>query len=390
MKISNSPKRIIVITLAALILGYALNFIFNPLGLGPEPQKVLPDTFFTIPAKDLDNFHLLINGREAADRIRQELVRAKSSVYIQVYIWKYDGTGQRLADILRSLAQHGVNITIRKDMLGTFFELGDIVKGRPSPVFTGKGLRGQKNIDVKTDITADTDHSKYIIVDNAVTVFGGMNFADEYHYDWHDYMVMIYDKEWTHAFKQKVIHSQPWPQPSPFVITVNDRKASEIRTALIQIIDHARERIIIEHAYFSDDKIIEALERAAGRGINIDLILPEKPDTHLYANMATINRLLSFEPKGNINVFLYPTMSHAKVALVDGAIAAVGSANLTSRSMRRSREITVFVHGMPDIPFIKRLRDQLENDIKLSKQCSEAFHLGFVDRAKAFAGEYTW
>ena len=50
-------------------------------------------------------------------------------------------------------------------MLGTFFELGDIIKGKPSPVFTREGLRGHENIDMQTDFMADTDHSKYIIVD---------------------------------------------------------------------------------------------------------------------------------------------------------------------------------------------------------------------------------
>ena len=390
MKKFYSAKRFIVTAVALAILGYAFNFIFNPFGLGPEPQKVLPESFFNVPVKDLGNLELLVDGREAADKIRQELIRARSSVFIQIYIWKDDDIGRRLANNLKSLANRGVKVTVRKDMLGTFFELGDMIKGRASPVFTSDGIRGHDNIDVQTDITADTDHSKYFIIDDTVTAFGGMNVADEYHLDWHDYAAIINDRQWTEAFKRKVLDSQPWPEPSPFVITVNDRRASEIRTAFVQIIDNARERIIIEHAYFSDDRIIEALERAAGRGVHIDLILPEKPDTHMYANMVTINRLLSFQPRGNIKVYLYPGMSHAKVALVDGVIAAVGSANLTSRSMLRSREVTLFVHGVTDAPFIKRLRDQLEHDITESKQFDEHFQLGFIENTMAIAGKYIW
>ena len=390
MKIFSSAKRFIVFALLAAILGSAFKFIFNPFGIGPEPQKVLTDSFFTVPATDLSSLELLVDGREAVDKVRKELINAQSSVLIQIFIWKDDNIGRRLANNLKSLAKKGVKVTVRKDMLGTFFELGDMIKGRPSPVFTSDGIKGHENIDVQTDITANTDHSKYLIVDDKVTAFGGMNIADEYHLVWHDYMVMIHDKHWTEAFKHKVLSSRPWPQPSPFVITVNDRKASEIRTAFVQMIDNAQERIIIEHSYFSDDKIIEALERAAGRGVHIDLILPEKPDTHHYANMVTINRLLSLQSKGSIKVFLYPGMSHAKVALVDGVIAAVGSANLTLRSMLRSREVTVFVHGMPDAPFIKRLRDQLEDDITQSKQFAEHFQIGFIEHAMAIAGKYIW
>ena len=383
-------KRLIVVAFVAAILGYVFNFLFNPFGLGPEPQKVLPDSFFAVPAKDLSRLELIVDGREAVDKIRQELINAQKSVFIQIYIWKDDNIGRRLANNLKSLAKKGVKITVRKDMLGSFFELGDMLKCKPSPVFTSDGVKGHENIDVQTDITADTDHSKYFIVDDTVTAFGGMNVADEYHLDWHDYMVTIRDSKWTEAFKRKVLYSLPWSYPSPFIITVNDRKASEIRTAFLQIIDKAQERIIIEHAYFSDDKIIAALERAAERGVLIDLIFPEKPDTHHYANMVTINRLLSLQPKGNIKAFLYPRMSHAKVALVDGVIASVGSANLTSRSLLRSREVTLFVHGLPDAPFIKRLRDQLEADITESKQFAGQFQLGFIEYAGAVAGKYIW
>ena len=75
---------------------------------------------------------------------------------------------------------------------------------------------------------------------------------------------------------------------------------------------------------------------------------------------------------------------------LDGVIAAVGSANLTSRSMRRSKEVTMFVHGVPDAFFIKRLRDQLEADISKSEQRDAPFELGFIDHVMALAGKYTW
>ena len=102
---------------------------------------------------------------------------------------------------------------------------------------------------------------------------------------------------------------------------------------------------MIEHAYFSDDKVIAAVKKAAARGVRVEVILPKIPDTHLYANMATINRLLDSESGKAPRVFLYPHMSHAKVIMTDGRIVAIGSANLTPRSMLTSKEITLFVHG---------------------------------------------
>ena len=182
----------------------------------------------------------------------------ESSIYIQTYIWKDDQIGRLMVKKLKAAADRGVVVTIRKDVLGTVFELGDMLNGKPSPVFTSAGLKGYKNINVDTEIFADTDHSKYFIVDRQVVIFGGMNIADEYHKKWHDYMAVIRSRRWSEAFEQKAIRSVAWPTPSPFIVAVNDRKATEIRTALIQIIDHATEHIIIEHAYFSDDKVIAA------------------------------------------------------------------------------------------------------------------------------------
>lgn len=390
MKIVSSPIFFIGFSLVLIVLASLFIFIFNPFGLGSEPQSVLSDSFFETPGEDLNALELLVDGREAVDRISKEIRQATSSVLIQIFIWKDDNIGRRLSDRLKSLAENGVKVTVRKDMLGTFFELGDMIQGRPSPVFSKKGIRGHKNIDVRTDFFADPDHSKYVIVDGTVVAFGGMNIADEYHIEWHDYMVLFKDRQWTEVFEQKVLRSEPWPQKSPFVIAVNDRETSEIRTALVQMIDRSKKRIVIEHAYFSDDRVIEALERAAERGVHIDVILPEKPDTHGYANMVTVNRLLSNKQRGSIRIFLYPRMSHAKVVLSDGVIAAVGSANLTPRSMLRSREITLFVHGASDAPLVKKLREQLEQDITVSEQVSEPFKLDLFDRLKAFLGKYIW
>jgi phosphatidylserine/phosphatidylglycerophosphate/cardiolipin synthase-like enzyme len=217
-----------------------------------------------------------------------------------------------------------------------------------------------------------------------------MNIGEEYHTKWHDYMVLIRSRQWTKSFADLVMKSFPWPDPSPFMVAVNNEKATEIRTALIQMIDNASESVIIEHAYFSDGKVIEAVSRAAQRGITVEIILPKETDTHHYANMATINRLLDSGSETNLRVFLYPHMSHAKVVLTDGEIAAVGSANLTPRSMLTCREVTLFVHGSRDDPFLKKLRQQLNADVDKSERILAPFKLSFTDRIKAVVGKYVW
>jgi cardiolipin synthase len=393
MLILISKMKLFLVILSCLLVATllaAVQFVFNPLGLGPEPDTVLPGAFFTKPEKADGRLKLLVDGKAAFDEILRAIDAAQSSVHVQTYIWKDDDIGRQVVTRLKTAANRGVKVTVRKDALGTAFELLDMLKGRPSPVFTKSGLRDYKNIDVNVDVFADTDHSKYFIVDHKEVIFGGMNIADEYHTQWHDYMAMIRSARWTTAFEGKVLRSSPWPDPAPFVIALNDRNTTEIRTALIELINNARESVIIEHAYFSDDKVLEAVKLVAGRGIQVNIILPEIPDTHHYANMVTINKMIQSKETTSPRVFLYPRMMHAKVVLTDGVIAAVGSANLTPRSMKTSREVTMFFHGNPDDPFIKRLREQLEADLAESEEVLIPFKLGVAGKIKAFFGKYLW
>ena len=83
-------------------------------------------------------------------------------------------------------------------------------------------------------------------------------------------------------------------------------------------------------------------------------------------------------------------MSHAKVAMVDGVIAAVGSANLTPRSMMTTREVTLFLHGKPDDHFIRKLSRQLDTDIAASEKAVQPFQLEFHEKLLAMVGKYVW
>ncbi len=376
--------------LPLMILLALIQFFFNPLGLGPEPASVLGQDFFKRTVKSMTGVELLVDGKEAFDAIFQCLDSAQKSILIQTYIWKDDKTGRAVVQRLKKAADRGASVVLNKDLLGTAFELGDMIKGRPSPVFTSTGLKGYPGIQVNTKLFAHYDHSKYFIVDHEALIFGGMNIADEYHFDWHDYMVLIRGKERVAAFENRVLRGKPWPSGLPSVVAVNDGYATEIRTALKEMIDHTEKRVIVQHAYFSDNTILEALLRAAERGVNVDVILPRDPDTHGAANKVTINRLLASKHRDRIGVFLYPVMSHAKVLLADGQMAGVGSANLTPRSMLTSKELTVFVHANPDEPFLKRLREQMDADLAKSTKVLESFPLTMKDRIMAVAGKYVW
>lgn len=58
--------------------------------------------------------------------------------------------------------------------------------------------------------------------------------------------------------------------------------------------------------------------------------------------------------------------------------------------MRTSREVTLFVHGSRDDPFLKKLRGQLKADVDKSEQVMAPFELSITHRVKGVVGEYVW
>jgi len=58
--------------------------------------------------------------------------------------------------------------------------------------------------------------------------------------------------------------------------------------------------------------------------------------------------------------------------------------------MKTSREVTMFVHGNSDDPFIKRLRERLEADLAESEEVMTPFKLGVAGKIKAFIDKYLW
>ena len=69
-----------------------------------------------------EHIELLIDGGETFSRVIQRTKSAKSSIYINMYIWRDDKVGNRIAQELINAAGRGVKIYISKDALGAIFE----------------------------------------------------------------------------------------------------------------------------------------------------------------------------------------------------------------------------------------------------------------------------
>jgi cardiolipin synthase A/B len=110
--------------------------------------------------------------------------------------------------------------------------------------------------------------------------------------------------------------------------------------------------------------MIEALLKAAERGVRVVLLTPGKIDWMLVyrASRRGFGRLLD----GGIEIYEYQAaLLHAKTMVVDGIWALVGSTNLDNRSFALNQEINLVVH---DADIARRLEKAFHEDLKYSRR----------------------
>lgn len=144
------------------------------------------------------------------------------------------------------------------------------------------------------------------------------------------------------------------------VLRDNLRHRTRIERAYRKAIGEAREEIIIANAYFLPGrKLRKGLIHAAQRGVRVRLLLQGRYEYFMqfHAARPVYGALLA----AGVEIHEYAvSFLHAKVAVIDGQWATVGSSNLDPLSLLLAREANVVVK---DVTFAQDLRVQLEDAI---------------------------
>ena len=144
--------------------------------------------------------------------------------------------------------------------------------------------------------------------------------------------------------------------PAVFLLRDNLRHRHEIERAYLAAIEQARTEIVLANAYFIPGRRLRsALVRAAQRGVRVRLLLHGKYERFLqyHAARPVYHQLLA----AGVQIHEYaPSSLHAKVAVVDGRWATVGSCNLDPVSLLLTREANVVT---TDPTFARLLRNRL-------------------------------
>ena len=256
------------------------------------------------------------------------------------------------------------------------------------------------------------NHRKNVVVDGRVAWIGGHNIGDEYmgrdpaFGRWRDthmrlegsavvgaQLAFVEDWRWaTDALPGKLIwtpNSARGGEAQALIIASGPADAMETASLMyMQAISAASNRIWIASPYFvPDDAIVQALQLAALRGVDVRVLIPEKTDSTLVtlAAYAFFNDVKS----AGVKIHRYQDgFLHGKVMLIDDDAATVGTANFDNRSFRLNFEITTLVL---DQEFASAVEKMFEDDfaasrlMQLDEYVNKPFWFRFAVRAARLA-----
>jgi len=112
--------------------------------------------------------------------------------------------------------------------------------------------------------------------------------------------------------------------------------------------------------------MIEALLKAASRGVRVVVLVPGEIDSHLTYSTSR-GHYGSATARRRADIRVQPSLMHAETMVVDGVWATIGSTNFDNRSFALNQELNLTVY---DRSIALRLEEIFQQDLKYSKQIS--------------------
>jgi cardiolipin synthase len=209
------------------------------------------------------------------------------------------------------------------------------------------------------------NHRKILVADGKLGFTGGANIRDEFmaspdrpdpYVDLHlrvegplvAQLQSAFAEDWRFATGEQLDGVSFFPGlPSPGTVVGRavpdgpDEDFETIRWLLFAALGAARSSVRIVTPYFlPDPALVVALDAAALRGVEVDIVLPERSNLPVvgWAQTAQLWQVL----QQGCRVWLSPPpFDHSKLLVVDGCWSLLGSANWDPRSLRLNFELDV-------------------------------------------------
>jgi cardiolipin synthase A/B len=333
---------------------------------------------------------LLRNGAEYFPAVVAAIDLAQRTVYVEAYIFADDPAGRMVAAALQRAALRRLDVRVVVDGFGTkpyltrslrelLMAAGVMLIFYRADVFPMKFRRERLR----------RLHRKMIIVDGSIAFVGGINLIDDMNTPgqtpprvdfavrvegpilepiaaaalrlWRVMRVVSFDSRALPPLDMVANVSRVGETTAKFLVRDNFRYRRHIETAYLAAIRASREEVTIASAYFFPGiRFRRELIDASARGVRVTLILQAKVEFRLlhYATKALYGQLLT----AGVRIVEYEkSFLHAKVAVIDGRWATVGSSNIDPFSLLLAREANVFVREA-------RFSAELRNELKILEE----------------------
>lgn len=300
------------------------------------------------------------SGAQLFDDVLARLQTAERYIYIEFFIVADGVLLDRLLDVLRDRAAHGVDVRLIYDDMGSHGTLSRRAKRRLTEA--GVRIRPFNRLLPRFTVALNyRDHRKIVAIDGRTAYTGGSNLADEYinekrmHGYWKDTGVrldgpaadaftLFFLRQWEFLTGEKAEYAalsrETGSGCGPVVIPFADgpdHALSVGKNAYLNVIVGAAERLYIMTPYFiPDEALLDLLAVKARSGVDVRLILPGVPDKRFVYAMS-----LNYAEKligSGVKIYrMRDSFVHSKLMLSEKCVV-IGSINLDLRSFYQQFE----------------------------------------------------
>jgi cardiolipin synthase len=338
--------------------------------------SIMHDSGFPVLASN--SYTLLSDAGAILDSMVRDIDAAQNDCCLEFYI--IDPAG-RVADVLQAVlraAARGVDCKILADDFGSkpLFRSDwpeRLRKGGVS-VIASLPVGLIKSLSKRSDLR---NHRKLLLCDRRVAYTGSFNLIDPHLFksasgvgEWIDLMMRI-EGQMVDAlacvFNTDYLLEDPAAQLDQAALRIlpfdhqhgalpggrdlmqllpsgPEMPNSTIYEFIVAAIFSARRRVRIVTPYFIPDQaVLLALKSAAKRGVDVQIIVPERVDTRLgqYASQASYEELLA---TGVAILRFSGGLLHAKAVLIDDGVALFGTVNMDMRSFYLNLELSLILY----------------------------------------------
>ena len=303
-------------------------------------------------------------GDEAYPRMLAAIEGAKVSLALSTYIFRTDALGMQFVDSLATAHRRGVATRILIDGFGGGFVRSSAYhrlrrQGVPVARFLHSTLPWRMPfLDLRL-------HKKSLIVDGVSAFVGGLNIGAEnvlasqpkapvrdVHFLVEGAVVrqieQQFEDDWSFTTGEPQAESEPLADAdfaetgaARAIVAGPDQEVDQLVLVLLSAINVAQQSIRIATPYFvPEEQLLTALQLAALRGVDVQLVLPAMNN----------HRLVAWAVRTHVRPLLEagcrlwrapPPFDHSKLMTIDGKWSLIGSANWDMRSLRLNFELTL-------------------------------------------------